>query len=98
MPLKVKTTISQQVDYIDLDQYVQELTGREWSVIAAGEYGNYEQHEFLPNGKPLDEYDAKKMKSFLDFENEYPHPSTMFAWLAANGHIQPGRYVVDIFW
>jgi len=98
MGLKVTTTISQQVDYNDLEVYVQELTGYEWSFVAAGEYGNGEQHTFTPNGKPLDEYDTKIMADFLDNGKGYPHPSTMFAWLAADKHIQPGRYLVDIFW
>lgn len=98
MGLKVKTTISQNVEYEELERFVQEKTGREWSIVAAGEYNNGEQHTFLVNGKPLDNWDAKGMSDFITKGTGYPHPATMMEWLAEQKHIAPGRYTVDIFW
>lgn len=98
MGLKTRTTISQNVNYDDLEQFVKEKTGREWSFVAAGEYDNGEQHTFVLKGGPLDKWDTKSMQEFITSGTGYPHPHTMMNWLAEQKHIVPGRYVIDINW
>ena len=96
--LKYSTKCYQNVDYADLEQFVQALTGREWSFVAAGEYGNDEDHSFTTDAKPLSERDAAEMRRFVETGAGYPHPSTMISWLAAEEHIGAGNWNVSIFW
>lgn len=117
--LKSMTVCYQVVDSFDLEEFVLLHTGREWSFVAAGEYGNDSQHTFHPctthfsveahEANPdwtnsqcqvpgLDKWDADLMRKFIADSDGYPHPQTMLNWLAVEGHIAPGNWLIEVCW
>lgn len=98
--LKTTTRCVQEVDYFDLDAFVKEITGRDWEFAAAEECGNYTDHSISVSAKPLDPYDQSKIDAFLagDIIGRYPCARTMLDWLASQGHILPGNYLVRVSW
>jgi hypothetical protein len=98
MSLKSRTVCNQEVEYGDLEDFVKEKFGREWSFVAAGEYGNDEQHSFTTSKHPLDVTETAEVQKFIDNGEGYPHPSIVLNWLSERGHITPGNYLINVFW
>lgn len=96
--LKSRTKTYQVVDYSDLNAFVEEITGREWHCVAAGEWGNDSEHEIHATGLDSD-WDRKEIEQFLTGNpGSYPYPQVMLDWLVTAGHILPGNYLIEVMW
>lgn len=98
-PLKARTVTRQEVDASDLDAFVKEVTGRDWEFVAAEAASNDSDHAFRVSSKPLDQYSQGKIDGFLAGDvGSYPYAQIMLDWLALQGHILPGNYLVKVCW
>jgi hypothetical protein len=68
-----------------------------WSKALHDEHPDWTYEQCKAPG--VDPYDQAKIDAFLAGDrSSYPDPQTMLDWLAANGHILPGNYLVKVSW
>lgn len=74
------------------------VTGTHWSRRLHDEHPDWTYEQCRVPG--LDQYDQQTIDGFLGgyIIGRYPDPQVMLDWLAANGHIRPGNYLVTVSW
>lgn len=92
----IKKTVL-QVDYKDLDSAIIEFLKSKgypskynYSCIGENGWNNYESHIFI-----IDEPSGEKFE-VEDFE--YLSTDQIMDWMCADGLIEPGEYLIEIFW
>jgi hypothetical protein len=97
MPLKISTELTHYVEYHDLDAFIAQIYGFEYTVTAAEECGNDTSLSFNVDGsiQPWDEEDFAKLKN----HDWVPYRTGMILnFLARDKHIPTGMYVVNVSW
>jgi hypothetical protein len=96
--LKCKTETVNLVEVDDLERFIKEATGHTYEIVPNEEWGNDEQHRIEVDGDLLDfhqeNWDAFKSTGY---QHQYRLQSIMNG-LCADGHLQPGTYVVNVSW
>lgn len=94
MPLKYREKVIREVDYHNLDDFISEVFGIEYECIAYEEWGNSQSHLFEVTPKELDEYDQDKIE-----EGDYHHIlSGLLDEACHRGLLEPGEYLIDVYW
>lgn len=106
MALKSKKETIITVDYGDIDAFIAEkypfLKGYE--IQQGEEWGNDSQHRFIVSGKIMDydredweeiknSKDAKEMRKNTEYRAEL-----ILNMLVADGHLEAGKYIIDVCW
>ena len=93
-----KQTIHIVVDYNDLDKLFTDFYGHNVELVAAEEWNNYESHSFDVDGE-LDAWDNKSLIEFkLSGNSSVGITRLLLNDLVRNKEIQPGNYLVEVYW
>lgn len=92
----IETIIS--VDYNDLDDFVHEVLGfKKYEFVAVQECGNDSSHNFTINGNlskyDLEQIDKWKAGNFVHYSNH-----TILSYLCKEKYINPGKYLIFVYW
>ncbi len=94
MPLKVHREVVITVGYRDLERFAVEwypfLAG--YSFVATQECGNDSSHRFNLSGRPLSQNDL------TEWAKGNINNWLLLDKLCADGHIEPGTYIVEVSW
>lgn len=95
--LKMRIKTIRSVDYNDFDEFVRSIYGGDYEFVAIQEANNSSSYTFRPDGKISDyqEKDVQKIKS-----GKYPNYCNhiLFDLLVKEGYLEPGEYLVEVFW
>lgn len=102
--LNTTTKTVKEVDYNDLDKAITDFLKSKnftnknfdkygYECIAENEWSNYQSHSFPVEPELPDKFELKELK-----EGELPSTSCLLNWMCADGLIEKGEYLVDIFW
>lgn len=87
-----------RVNSSDLEDFIKEVTERDFNFVADQEAGNDSQHEFDVDGD-LDEYDLERVEEFVyDDEHHTFLTGALLNWCANEGHLEKGTYLVSVCW
>lgn len=96
--LRVKKTSYFEVDYNDLDTFINKVYGiKGFSCAATEEWGNDSQHRVYVEKKPLASYDAPKVEKNNILNADYNLRAIMQD-LANRDLIEPGIYLINVCW
>ena len=111
--LKTRDECVKFVEYNELDALIKKVYGifetppgtrsrlgyRSFSVVSMEEWLNGQEHSFDVKKKPLDKFDKRGMKDFMinPFKTRY-FTDVLLNDLCNNGYIEPGTYVVEVWW
>lgn len=97
--LKCTVETINNVEVNDLEDFIKEVTGHGYECIPNQEWSNDSNHRFMIDGE-LDEHDRSNWEAFKRGEasncNFILH--AILTGLCADGHIQPGTYLVNVCW
>lgn len=89
-----------EVDYNDFDRFVNEIYFKpnEYEFVADHEANNYSSYIFRVNGKisedPWTQEEIKSIRSGKPTRNT----GLLLNLLCADGHIEAGEYLINVFW
>ncbi len=90
------------VSYREIEKLINEHYGRggkhAFNVVADQEWGNYEEHEVSVGKEELDEYDAEQLTKFKAGNNPKYVLETLLQDLCNEGKLEPGDYLIKIYW
>jgi hypothetical protein len=98
---KLKTIIETviKVDYDDLNNFIQEVTGqKDYNCVESEEWSNDSQHRYQIIDS-MDPYHLEKWKNFK--AGKGPHAYMLYTildGLCKDKHIQPGIYIITVSW
>ena len=81
-----------KVDYNDLDEFLSEVYGIQFEIVAEEELNNYSDKSITVESEQMDEYWQARFK-----EGRYDTRSLMNQ-ACYDGLLEPGEYVIHIFW
>jgi len=96
--LRCKTETVINVDMYDLESFIKEVTGRTYEIQAGEEWGNDSEHRFKIDGK-MQTWQADDWASFKAGTMKRSATLKLRAYLeglCADGHIQPGTYIISV--
>jgi hypothetical protein len=86
------------MDYAELEKLVKEKFGfKKYCFAAVEECGNDSSHEFTVDGE-LDEFDKEDLKKWEDGEFVKYTNGILLNALCFHEIIEPGDYVIEVFW
>ncbi len=96
-----KTFIEVQ-DY-ELDRFVNELLGLkpgEIEFVPLHEASNDSDHTFRVEKDNPSEYQLREVREWMErkYTGFFPGYHALLNWLAINGHIEPGEYIIKVSW
>lgn len=98
MKLKTKKVEYFEVDYGDLEAFIEEVYGQEFNLACDQETGNDTALTMEVKKERLGEYDRDKIDRWIrDGEESYMFRVLMFD-LCNKDLIEPGNYVIEISW
>lgn len=95
--LRIEKYEVMRVNSYDLEEFIKDVTGQDFEFVADQEAGNDTQHEFDVDGD-LEDYDEERVDEFLEGEYGSHLTRPLLNWLAKNGHIEKGTYLVGVCW
>lgn len=97
--LKCKKEVVFLVDYNDLDKAIQRYFGRaDYNSVAANEWNNYSSYEFDVDSH-VDDYSMGKIDKFRAGTGWGAHiTEALLCKMCADNVIEPGRYIVKVYW
>lgn len=84
-----------EVDHNDLEQFIQEATGRSLNIVADQEWGNYSSHPVTVDGS---DEDAEKYEDFLAGKRVSFALQAILNGLARDGLLLMGDYSIKVYW
>jgi hypothetical protein len=98
MGLEYETKTINEIDYRDLDTFIQKEYGwKEYEFVAVEECSNDSYHSFDVDGNldtcDLSSIDKWKNGGFVHYSNH-----TIMNMLCRDGHIPAGNYIVSVSW
>ena len=102
-PLKCKKEVVIKVEYSDLEQYIDSITGKYLEIPPILECGNSTVHSFLVEDNPkwLSEKDKKNMEAFL-FGDATDIPTyelgKLLHTMCIHGLLEKGKYLINVSW
>jgi len=98
MALKTKRVEYTEVDYQDLESLIREVYGKpDYDIVADEEWNNDSDHTFTVEPK-LDMYQTQDIEQFKATGEAMYRLGTILDDLCANGHIEPGEYLISVCW
>jgi hypothetical protein len=94
MDLKKRTVSTHFVDYSDLEAFIAQVYGVEFSFAADQECSNDSEHRFEVDGQ----YDQDEFSDFLTSPYSFFMAQTVLDKLCADKRIEPGCYVIEVCW
>ena len=99
MKLKHKQEIIRTVDAYDLEEFIKETLGLTYECIAVNEWRNDSSYKFHVKEGDITE---KEVERYLDTGKDmYGYELQMddvLSVLTAEGHIEPGTYLIEVCW
>jgi hypothetical protein len=96
--LKSETETVIKVQYFDLEEFISQVTGHDYEVVASEEWSNDSQHRFFVDGI-LQKYELKEWKKFKETgEADCFFLRTILNGLCYDKKILPGNYLVTVCW
>ena len=96
--LKVEKKTVFKVDYGDLDDFISEVYGHEYEIVADEELSNYSSKEYHVEQEELSDYNMKSLREFTEEGRGMYNARLILVDLCNKGLIETGDYVIDIFW
>jgi len=98
MELKFKEKTVYEVDYKDLEKFIEDYYDHPINLIEAWEMGNDTYNSLYIDGS-IDKWDRAELKKFKeDGTYEYTTPCLILNDLVKRGEIEAGEYLVSICW
>lgn len=99
-PLKLKKSMVFEVDYYDLDTFINDYygTGDRYEIVADDELMNDISKKFNIRKRELGQYDMNKIAAFKNGGRGSYMTHTLLTDLCNNDVIEPGTYLVNISW
>lgn len=99
MPLEMTVKTVFEVDYSDLDNFIEEVYGHQYEIVGAEECGNYCSKTYNIKKEALDDYDVKRLNEFIaNGKYQYLSPNVLLTDCCNRDLIPAGEYLIDIFW
>lgn len=95
--LKTEKKTVLKVDCYALDEFVQAITGHSLDFVCTQECGNDTDHEFNVDGK-VDKWARESYEKHCKGDTQCYSASYILNCLCADGHIEPGTYLVSVCW
>jgi hypothetical protein len=95
--LKTEKVTLLKVKYGELDRWLSEQLGYEYSCVAVEEWNNYEEHEWTVDGE-LDKWDARKVLKALGGNIPMYSLRPLLNYFCREGKLEAGTYLVEVFW
>jgi hypothetical protein len=96
--LKSVTETVIKVQYYDLEEFIDQVTGHAYEVVASEEWGNDSQHRFAVDGK-LSDYEQDEWDNFKKTgECGTYFLRTILNGLCSEKKIAPGNYLITVCW
>lgn len=92
--MKFKEKTIREVDYNDLDEFISQEFGIEYESIPYEEWNNYESHSLEVEAKEMNKYTKAKMER----KNYHFILSELLNHLCFTGKLEPGEYLINIFY
>ena len=97
--LKTKDFWVHQVEYYDIDNFVKQVYGYDFSIAASEELKNDSQKTFLVKKEELDEYEKETIEVFMKCGEDHGFMTgVLLNDLCNKGFIEPGEYLVNVSW
>ena len=96
--LEVEQKTVFKVDYNDLDDFISEVYGHRYEIVADEELSNYSSKEFDIKKEVLDDYDSKSLQEFIDDGKGQFNARLILIDLCNKGLIEEGDYIIKIYW
>jgi hypothetical protein len=96
--LKVEKKTVFKVDYGDLDDFISEVYGHEYEIVADEELSNYSSKEYHVEQEELDDYDMNSLRKFTEEGKGQFNARLILTDLCNKGLIETGDYIIDVFW
>jgi len=96
--LKVEKKTVFKVDYNDLDDFISEVYGHRYEIVADEELSNYSSKEYHVEQEELSDYNMKSLREFTEEGRGMYNARLILVDLCNKGLIETGDYVIDIFW
>jgi hypothetical protein len=103
-PLQYTTKNILHVDYRDLEEFINQVTGKTFEFAAVQECHKHASYEFNGIGgedDPLNSFDREGAESFLWGSQQAPEryiTGAILQCMCERGMIPPGDYVIQVFW
>ena len=70
-----------------------------FSIVAMEEWGNYQEHSFTVKRERLDKWDREGLREFMESPcNKSYMLHILLTDMCNNGYIEPGEYLVSVYW
>lgn len=98
--LKCETVCYKQVDYYELDKFIQTAYGiKEFSCVDDQEWNNNSKYTVWAEKEPLHDFDQKKLEEFLSGKSRPDYMlRTLLNDLCNKGLLEPGKYLIAVSW
>lgn len=97
MELKTSKVTHIKVKYDDLDRFIEHIYGvDEYSFVAEQEANNYSSYDFTVDGE-LDEWDEEELRKFVEKKSDCG-PATILNDMCRREIIEPGEYLIEVYW
>lgn len=97
LKIQSETVTLLKVQYYDLDEFIEKMSGHPYNCVSAEEWSNDSHHRFNI-GPDADQWDVERWESQKAGREPSFSLRSILTCLCAEGHIEPGIYFIEVGW
>ena len=86
------------VDCNDLQDFIEEVYGQIYEIVAEEEWNNYESHNFTISKEDINSYDLPKLNFFKKGNPKQYSLRVILQDLCNQDFIEEGDYLINVYW
>jgi hypothetical protein len=87
-----------EVNFYDLEEFIKEMMGKTYEVVAHEEWHNYSSYPFTVNADHTSDALWEEVMALSKSSGRWPPLQEMLNEAARRGYIENGNYLIEVSW